>query len=336
MRTFFTLVGAIAFTVLNAQTITSADAPTVGYTFSWQTSAWYGALSTGSGQTWDMSAATPSGGAEVFTYILPSLAPGSAQFPDADLALQPAGSLTTASFIDVQPDGLYGLGSYDSGGPVTALFSDVENTMRYPCTVGTTWTDFAAYDSQVSGTPISSGADTSTYTADGSGTLILPNGTFTDVLRITHTSSETAVSFGTTYVTTKDEVIFRKTGTQEVLASTIHHVYYTNGSQSGELFQSYYLVPIVAGIVTTEAATGLSLFPNPANGIVRIKANAIGAMEMTVTDALGRTVHAEHFPIGNGMGSGISLDVSTWDKGAYHVTARDKAGNVSVQRLVVN
>lgn len=336
MRTLVTLVGVLAFMLLNAQTITSADAPAVGYTFSWQTSAWYQDLSVGSGQTWDMSAATPSGGAEVFFYILPSLAPGSAQFPNADLALQPAGSLSTATFIDVQSDGLYGLGTYDSGGPVSVLFSDVENTMRYPCTMGTSWTDFAAYETQVSGTPISSGADTSTYTTDGSGTLILPNATYDDVLRITHTSSETAVSFGTTYVTTKDEVIFRKPGIQEVLASTMHHVYYTNGVQSDELFQSFYLVSISTGIVADEAAATLSLFPNPANGIVRIHSTATDVLELTVTDALGRTIHAEHFPAGHAMGGGSTLDVSTWGKGVYQVSMRDMAGQVSVQRLVVN
>lgn len=331
MRTLLTLFGTAAFLAVNAQVITSADAPTVGYTFSWQTSGWYEELSSGSGQTWDMSAAAPSGGAEVFSYILPALAPGNDFFPDAEVALQSAGALNAATFFDVQPDGLYNLGTYDSGGPVTVLYTDVDQTLRYPCTLSTTWTDEAAFETSVDGNPISVGAVTNTYTADGSGTLILPNGTYTNVLRIARTSSETAESFGTTYTTTKEEVILRKPGTQEVLASTIHHTYFVNGVQSDELFQSYYLVPLATGISEARAAA-FALFPNPANDLVTVQKSDRDPVRISVTDALGRVVFAQ----GPTSFNTLTLDVSNWSTGLYQVHLLDEHGASHVERLLVD
>lgn len=331
MRTLLTLIGTAAFTALSAQTITSADAPTVGYTFQWQFSGWYEELSTGSGQTWDMSGATPSGGAETFFYILPSLAPGSDLFPDADIALQSAGALSTATYFDVQPDGLYDLGTFDSSGPVTVLYSDVDNTMRYPCSLGTTWSDDAAFETTVDGDPISAATSTSTYTADGTGTLILPNGTYTDVLRLTHTSSETAESFGSTFAITKEEVIFRRPGTREVLASTIHHTYFTNGALTDELFQSYYLISVPTNI-TKEVVSAFTVFPNPANDLVNVTMARSGNTLLTVTDALGRVVLVQ-VPA---SAPSFTLDVRTWSAGLYQVHLVDGKGNSHVQRLMVD
>jgi hypothetical protein len=331
MRTLFTLVGTAAFTALTAQTITTADAPAVGYTFQWQSSGWYEELSTGSGQTWDMSAATPAGGAETFSYIEPSLAPGNDFFPDADVALQSTGALNNATFYDVQPDGVYDLGTYDSGGPVTVLYTDVKNTMRYPCALGTTWTDDAAFETTVDGNPISAATSTSTYTADGSGTLILPNGTYTNVLRLTHTSSETAESFGSTFVITKEEVIFRRPGTREVLASTIHHTYFTNGGLTDELFQSYYLISVTTNI-TENAATAFTMFPNPAKDVVNVTMNRTDNAQLTVTDALGRVV----FAISPTSAASFTLDVRNWSAGLYQIQLLDGKGTTHVQRLLVD
>lgn len=331
MRTLLTLIGTAAFTALTAQTISSADAPTVGYTFQWQSSGWYEELSTGTGQTWDMSAATPAGGAETFSYIEPSLAPGNDFFPGADIALQSAGALTTATFFDVQSDGVYDLGTYDSGGPVTVLYTDVDQTMRYPCALGTTWTDDAAFETTVDGNPISTATSTSTYTADGTGTLILPNGTYPNVLRLTHTSSETAESFGSTFVITKEEVIFRRAGTREVLASTIHHTYFTNGGLTDELFQSYYLISLPTDI-TEEVVGAFTIFPNPAKDLVNVTMGQAENAQLTVTDALGRVV----FVNGPSLAASFTLDVRNWSAGLYQVQLLDGNGTTHVQPLLVD
>jgi len=76
------------------------------------------------------------------------------------------------------------------------------------------------------------------------------------------------------------------------------------------------------------------LYPNPANGAVKIElTNALNnGYRMTVLNAVGMRVLANKLPKGS---TSYMLQVRDWDKGVYFVELDDGKGSRAVKKLVV-
>lgn len=157
----------------------------------------------GTGITWDFSTLVNSGSTEVDSFLLPSATPYGATFPTADITDH-----------EIYPGTNYYVYYHNNGSayqrignvqPDTVIYSDPADEFPYPLSYGNTFTDtyYASYHQNNGGLVHMSGVVTET--ADGSGTIILPTGTFSNVLRCSGVRNEHDTIFGTPtiYVTLK-------------------------------------------------------------------------------------------------------------------------------------
>ena len=132
----------------------------------------------GANVTWNFSNLTLSGVSTQEVTVGASGTPYAAQFPNADIAIEAEGSYV---YFDVTSSNytLLGIASAD----ITSIYSNPETVFVFPFTYGDNHEDdFYATGSLGGNTQYRFG--TTTVTADGYGTLILPSGTYTNVLRI--------------------------------------------------------------------------------------------------------------------------------------------------------
>jgi hypothetical protein len=100
--------------------------------------------------------------------------------------------------------------------------------------------------------------------------------------------------------------------------------------QTGVLYQIS-----TGGVSMGAAVSGLSLQPNPTEGIAQLSFDAAtnGAIEVEVIDALGRKVHSERVAGLSGRFQ-RTLDLKAFGSGVYVVNVRSAAG-LMTERLVV-
>lgn len=132
---------------------------------------------TGSAQTWNFSGLTPVNANDTtkVQYVPRNAA---MPFPGASIVKKEGNDYT---FYQFAPDGVYELGSLDSGSnpPDTVTYTNTKKVMQNPMTYTLKYTDSFA---------LSDGSDTGvgviTDTSESFGKLILPNDTFENVIRL--------------------------------------------------------------------------------------------------------------------------------------------------------
>lgn len=144
----------------------------------------------GANMTWDMSKYKPNGETFTLEFATPSSTLYGSEFPKANIA-QKSDSAATYYLIDGNDWIRLGVG-YAGG---REKLTDTELMLKVPFTYGDSFSDtFAGTITHEGGTTNRSG--TLTATADGYGTLITPNGTYTNVLRIKFEQKITDVTQG--------------------------------------------------------------------------------------------------------------------------------------------
>lgn len=83
-----------------------------------------------------------------------------------------------------------------------------------------------------------------------------------------------------------------------------------------------------AGIPQAETAKGFSIYPNPSNGLFRVKGLAASLGLINVYDALGQLIHSQHT-------EAPETDMLLHGKGVYTVVVREKNGMMSASKIVV-
>lgn len=191
MKLFYTLSFILLFNLVNAQTLTytafsniltqtenlviaSAPSSMIGLT-----------TMTGTGVTWNASSLTQAPGTPVvhMTFVDPATTPNGQLYPNSNYAnYDPA----LASFIGVQyfqinSDSMVSWGSYE---PSTSheIFQDADKYLIFPFSYGQSFSDNYAKTNYSDANTISSYQTGVRMVAfNGHGTLILPQGTFTNV-----------------------------------------------------------------------------------------------------------------------------------------------------------
>ncbi len=319
---FFLLPVAVA----TAQPVmTAADAPALGEQFTFNGDGLYVALpSGGSDQTWDFSASGGSPG-NAFTVVAASAGMGAAAFPTADVALATTGF---EEFIGITTAGLEHMGQYT--GTDNVVYTDPELYLPIPCAYGQTWDD--AFAGFWGGGATTFNGNTSAV-ASGFGTLILPGGTYANVLRIDLTQTRNESS-GFTYVRTSN--VFYRPGTGYFLASNEVSELYIGATVISTTEELTFLDASSIGMKEVERdAIGIDLMPVPATDHVQINFGAEGQLHLEVLDASGRVVIDTQLGT---LAPGIhrhDLAIGALGAGLYTLRLRDPRGQQGERPFVV-
>jgi hypothetical protein len=288
-------------------------APSPGESFVLNASAWMDPGPSGANVTWDFSALVIDS-TFTYAYVDPASTPMTDSFPTATLAYAEGGGYAYRSF---DATGGYYLGYHMGGTSPVVDYQDPELTFQFPCTYGTQWVD-DLYADYLPG-PAWFYAGSINAEADGYGTLILPYGTFTNVLRlhlIRNTTLETQWPEDEYYVDTI--YYYLHPGTHYPLVEVFSNTLVDAISPPPPGVR--WLGDPFAGVQGTVAPANALVAVAQGDGLVRLdlSLNAGGAATIDVIDAAGRIVAQDRLGLGAGASS-HTLAVSALRPGLYTV-----------------
>lgn len=191
MKSIFTSFLIILFTYsLNAQpTLTTSITPEIGD--SWDVTFMeiqnFDTGATGANQTWDFSGLDLSNVIDISFEILdPASVLGQADFPTASFVVHlPAFELYEFYASSQNGISLVGGESISSGEIIfKTIFTNTEDALHFPINFGDSYGYDAHFEQYFSGNFLAENDRNGTVTADAYGTLITPNGTYSNILRI--------------------------------------------------------------------------------------------------------------------------------------------------------
>ena len=275
---------------------------------------------TGPDVNWDYSELSTLYGGQI-TAIDPAQAPAGNEFPSANVALNMGDTIFT--YVLTNTEGYYYLGSQSTTGtfPSLLIYSDSRTFLKFPFTYQNTYFD------TYKGVVTTSMADVivtaeSEMEADAYGTLILPNGTYTNVLRTLTVDTEIdSVFVGGFYV--KDFNIVRS-----------QYSWFAANSKSPlfsiEILENTYYgvtdtVAYYSSVVTAisdhpdEIVSRLRVFPNPAISHLNIHLDQFYRnANLLISDIYGRAV--EEVEVSSDK---IQINTSSYASGLYLVTLKE-------------
>jgi Secretion system C-terminal sorting domain len=250
----------------------------------------------GAGQTWNFGSVSPTGPVNVTTYTYPDSVPGFTTFPGSTVAI-PGG---VANFYKLSSSQLEYLGAKQPSTVGDMIYSNTEVTMVYPITSTTSNTDVfvGRQNFPGGGTHFLSRNGTVSVTADGTGTIITPAGTFSNVIRV---------------YTIEDYIDTEHVGAVSLTPKHYHtdkYTWYREGNR-GFVYQFATLTFPIAGTTTTtriieyktnvtrvgisEVASNneVSVYPNPASEsmTVAITTSASEKVSLSLQNMAGQVVY---------------------------------------------
>lgn len=291
----------------------------------------------GENVTWDFSQLTNLYGATIEA-IDPASAPYGSLYPQANIALKMNDS--TYSYCLIDESGFFYLGAQmmQSGNPIIMVYSDSRRYMRYPFDYLDTENDPYKGASNFPPVEIRATGD-SEIGADSYGTVILPYGTFHDVIRLTTLDIEIDSLF----------VMNQFTGVVEVTRMQFH--WYWQYSKS-PLF-SIEIVTAGAGPADTTAyyaTTGaglndpssspismLSVFPNPAEDHIKISFNTSESIGTTISivNLLGQVISSKDILESSKGSFSEKFDISMLPSGIYFANVKCSCGKQLTEKFVI-
>jgi hypothetical protein len=210
-----------------------------------------------------------------------------------------------------------------------SVFTDPLKQLSFPLTYNTTWSDDYSGTVQLFGTSTISGSLTSTV--DAYGTLILPTGTFSNVLRMRTTRSETTTFSGLVTTAETEVYYFLKAG----FANPLLEVRTTTTTSPGsppEVEQSLRYQSAGNTDVEVNTAAAISVAPTVTAGLVRItSAEPFGqGLRVQLIDASGRTAEAPFIA----STSSLEVDLSRTAPGRYTILLQRPDGSRSISTVI--
>lgn len=178
----FALLISSTFALIAQPTLTrTANFPSVGDAFNRINCDTVGvaAGTAGANQTWNFSNLQQANSFQSGDFVLPSATNFAGNFPTANIAEAYSGGSVNYFNATTAKTEIVGFVSVNQQGQASLVtFSNPQTTMQYPFTFGDSFTDDAnrQYD-------VYTGTVNTQTTADAYGTITLPNGVFSDVLR---------------------------------------------------------------------------------------------------------------------------------------------------------
>ncbi len=302
--------------------------PVVGQAFAELSSSALPPGNSGPNQTYNFSSAGADPGPG-FTYVMPNTAPGASYFPAATACSQ--STLPNYTFMQYTGQGAFELGS-EFPGSGRIIYTDPMQFLKFPLAFNTSWTDTYQGTRDMMGI-VSTITGTLTAIADGYGTLQLPWGVVTDVLRVRLERDETMEVLGNV---TEFEMVFHlylRSGIAMPVAQRLTNT--TTGPGGVVVTESlYYLTEasMAVGLEEVEVTPAIRLFPVPAHDrlLLSIADGTIAGVE--VNEATGRAVRVPPVP---SAAREVVLDVTGWARGPYVLRVRTTAGRTVVRTVAV-
>lgn len=253
----------ISTSVLHAQVLTNANGflPEVVIHNSVSIDSPLDEGNSGPGEAWDFSTLTASDPAQDFTGVTVGDSPYAGDFPGSTVAVNYVDFFddNTYSYY-INDDTVYAYTGYENAAAYAVYFNPID-ILRYPFAYGNSFTDtyYAPF-----GLGYNSGVVT--VTADGTGDLILPGGTFHNCLRVKETRIDTTegevlllTSMDTTYK-------FYCVDFAEPLCQVVYH-HFGDGSSLKEIYWQDLSPLDVPDMQNKEIA----VWPNPCTDAISIQ-----------------------------------------------------------------
>jgi hypothetical protein len=274
--------------------------------------------SPGANQSWNYSGLIIDTSKTVKNYVTSSSTPYVASFPDATVVFM---NNPSYSYLKVNSSEYTILGLASPLGIM--IYSDPETIFTYPFSYGQSITDSLKGSYQITGTAnyfYRSG--TRNTTADGYGTLILPSGTYTNMLR-TKTIQDYKDSLSSTGTVTHVYNVGYAwyDGTHKNSSLFIYDVTNTTG---GNVSKSRF-VTVSSAVSNIAEITSLhdnfSIYPNPANDYLQIQSPQNISFElMNIQGQLISDIKS--------AGTTTNVDLSKLAAGIYFIKAMYESGSI--------
>ncbi len=252
----------------------------------------------GANQTWDFSTLGTLGSTQNDTVIPASSAISAADYPNANIAIQNI-NYNRYFFYKTSSDSLVNYGI--KGASYQGISSDPTKLLLYPFSYNSTFND-TQYSNENNGGTLYYTSGSSTTLADGYGTLILPSGSFSNVLRVKIVGS--TFSSNTSTTTNYTYYYFYLPGIHQPILKLI---------LSGSSYQPTYLKMSTTGIDETNISLNkFNLFPNPASNNIKIETSNPSSIE--ILNLKGQLLMNI-----NEVNNSANIDISTFAKGLYFV-----------------
>lgn len=301
-------------TLLNAQPIIqSTDLnPVVGDAMIIKNCDWVPAGSAGNNMTWDLSAQT-----ENSAYMLSVSAAGGST-PNANIDLNFGGQSNMYLLCNTSGQQIYN----QLAGTTMITFSNPMQYMEFPLNSTMNFTDNFVATFSSSGYNFTRAGDVGGI-ADGYGTLITPEGTFTNVIRVKYTQIYTdTYSLGTIDYDVETYAWY-KAGYHNALAS-VSSITTFQGTQ----IYSEYMEVSTLGVEENTLSSAL-VYPNPVSNELNIQMKDTEISSISILDLNGNTVKIV-------TNSHTQIDVSELNSGLYFLAVTDLNGVVSTTKFTKN
>ncbi len=277
----------------------------------------------GENQTWDFSTGSfPD--VQMTTFDLPANTPFALAYPNSDLVgIAEATGGNTYIFYNFESDGVYTAG-LEVISFVSQVYSNPRRDLSSPMTYDDSYTDIAEFTTESFGFE-TEGVSEYVLEVDGYGTLITPDATYQNVLRI-HTVETTELTFdvglGEPFVTETvlDSYGWVIDGYPVPIFLTFQQT--TDGIPDGGNARYLSGVPLLTSDYNT--LKGVSLYPVPATDFVNIDMgdNQIGTSTIRIYDIRGVVI--KEFT--QGMAQVTRFDVSDLQSGFYSINIQTEEG----------
>ncbi len=332
MKKIYTLILSLTVLGLNAQTIYNGPQAGQAYAMKYVNAASVTEGNAGQGQTWTYSSLTDSANFTL-SYVAPGGTPYAGSFPTATLASTTDNS--TYSYYNVSSSEMnyYGMGSPS----LTMVYNNPAKSFAFPCSYNTSFTDAFAATFTASGNTVYR-TGTITFTADGSGTLTMPFGSSSNVLRIKiqqNTKDSTNI-MGAPIVTQTNVTSYHFM--DHAYANAILSINYVSTTFGGNTTNSKNVTtynPGNLGMANIPFEKGLSMYPNPARDQVMLSMHSSksGIAQIQIADITGKIVQELSQPVTEGRQQ-IQLNTRFLKSGIYLLSISN-AGEKTTQKLVI-
>jgi hypothetical protein len=293
----------------------------------------------GANQTWNLSTFTIST-TNSYTAVNPSSTTYSASFTNANVC--ETNGAGYYGYYKTSATALQIYGNVVSSGTTTTVmpYSNPEDFLHFPFTYTNSYTDTWATTFVSAGTTYyRKGADS--VTADGYGTLTLPNGTYSNVLRVHFVQNyrDSASLGGSPFIITyrNDEYVWYLNGNHYPIATVSSLATSFGGSPTVSQYGSY-MKNIVAGIENMDVVTtSCNLFPNPASTTITLNLNLTGnkKVEVRLFNSIGEQINVTINADGIQGSNNYNLDVTHVSEGIYFAQISLDGVLTSTKRFVV-
>lgn len=321
--------------LMQAQTLTSSQAPVSGDVHIYRENSLQVAPgSSGQGQTWNFASLVFDTTVVTESYVSPVGTPGASSFPTATVA-----QLTDSAYnyIRVTPtkSEILGVFSTTSGlGSGAQVFSNPVTVMAYPLSFNQSFVDTGALSVSIGPGFTLNITINQNATVDGSGTLVLPYGTFSNVLRIKNTITNTTSSLFINSTSVEQNYSWYDPATKFPLLSVSTTTENSGGTTTTSHRVAMRTPNVVSGVESSSAMVSTHIFPNPAqvNGTISVRTEGRESAQIEVYDAMGKRI----FEGQQAHPSGRSFEIGTqgWTGGVYFVRVI-QGGYTSTRKVVL-